>query len=807
MASPTLAQVLAQNTREGTLYEKMPDGKIRCFACGHRCPIPEGRPGVCRVRFNQGGKLYVPWGYVGALQDDPIEKKPFFHAMPGIRALSFGMLGCDFHCSYCFPPETRILTSQGPLTIHEIVSKRPQLKVFTHLGRLQNVTHFLERSYEGSLIEIKPAFLPSIRSTPEHPFLSRLRPDRFPSDKPVFRELGKLTRDHCLALPKRYSFSEEIVLSARDYLSPLALSYRIRRKIPLEILERIMELSHQGKSSRLIAAEIGKSASHIRHIRSYIRKGEWKLQDLFTKKAILVEKNGRIRFSKEHSPGIPNQIPLSKQLAELLGFYCAEGSVSHAKGRVHAASLDFSFSKKEKEKASRVQLLLREIFDVKASLVDRQTTLAVSVSKASLASLFKALCRKRGLEKRVPRVLFNAEREVVESFLKAYVAGDGYIAPDGQIRISTISEELAQGITWLVQKLGYLPQFYRYPVEQNRILLGRTVRQSPWIYLVRWYESSKTQRHVWEDENYRYVLIKKIQKIDYKGTVYNLETEQDHTYLANGVAVHNCQNWVTSQALRDPEATAPPIKISPEALVDLAIERNCEVVASTYNEPLITSEWAVEIFKEAKRRNLVTAYISNGNGTPEVLDYIRPWTDLYKIDLKSFDDRHYRELGGALENVCRTIRDVYERGFWLEIVTLLIPGFNDSDQEVQKLTEFVASVSPHIPWHVTAFHKDYKMTDPENTTTRHLLRAVEIGKKAGLRYIYPGNLPGQVGDGENTYCPNCRALVIRRFGFKVLEDRVTPAGGQCFKCRTPIPGFWKKVSSKRLSENQIQPLL
>ncbi|HXV28223.1 MAG TPA: radical SAM protein, partial [bacterium] len=228
---------------------------------------------------------------------------------------------------------------------------------------------------------------------------------------------------------------------------------------------------------------------------------------------------------------------------------------------------------------------------------------------------------------------------------------------------------------------------------------------------------------------------------------------------------------------------------------------------STYNEPLITSEWAVEIFKEAKKAGLVCSYVSNGNATPEVLDYIRPWVDLYKIDLKGFNESRYHELGASLKNICEGVRLVYERGFWLEIVTLLIPGFNDSDEEITKLVEFVASVSPDIPWHCTAFHKDYKMTDPENTSVDTLLRAAEIGKKAGLRYIYAGNLPGMVGDWENTYCPKCHELLIERYGFQVLQDRLTATGGKCPKCRTLIPGFWKAVSTRRTSENFIEPLL
>src|SRR6476620_1386494 len=187
-----------------------------------------------------------------------------------------------------------------------------------------------------------------------------------------------------------------------------------------------------------------------------------------------------------------------------------------------------------------------------------------------------------------------------------------------------------------------------------------------------------------------------------------------------------CQNWVTSQALRDPGAVSAPLDVAPEDLVRDAIRLNARVVVSTYNEPLITSEWAVEIFSAARAAGLLTAYVSNGNGTPRVLEYIRPWIDLYKVDLKSFDDRHYRQLGGRIAPILETIRSLHEMGVWLEIVTLLIPGFNDSNEELQRAAEFLASVSVEIPWHLTAFHKDYKMIDPEDTHPEDLLRAREI---------------------------------------------------------------------------------
>jgi len=154
-----------------------------------------------------------------------------------------------------------------------------------------------------------------------------------------------------------------------------------------------------------------------------------------------------------------------------------------------------------------------------------------------------------------------------------------------------------------------------------------------------------------------------------------------------------CQNWVTSQALRDPAAASPPLRATPEGLVREALRLGARVVVSTYNEPLITSEWAVAVFKEARAAGLLTAFVSNGNGTPQVLEYLRPWADLYKVDLKSFDDRHYRQLGGRLQPILDTIQRLHQLGFWMEIVTLVIPGFNDSDDELQRLAEGVIGPS------------------------------------------------------------------------------------------------------------------
>jgi pyruvate formate lyase activating enzyme len=254
-----------------------------------------------------------------------------------------------------------------------------------------------------------------------------------------------------------------------------------------------------------------------------------------------------------------------------------------------------------------------------------------------------------------------------------------------------------------------------------------------------------------------------------------------------------CQNWVTSQMLRDPNAVGPVRTATAEQLVDLAIQHKAPVIASSYNEPLITSEWAVDVFKVARQRGLVCAYISNGNATPQVLDFIRPYVSAYKVDLKTFNPKHYRELGGVMENVTSTIKLLKDRGFWVEIVTLVIPGFSDDPDDLKRMAEFLAGIDPLMPWHMTAFHPDYKMRDRRHTVADDLLKVVEIGKQAGLKYLYPGNLPGHVGELENTRCHHCGHTLIRRHGFLVTMSRMQ-ADGNCPSCKKPIPGIWGQAS-------------
>jgi len=251
-----------------------------------------------------------------------------------------------------------------------------------------------------------------------------------------------------------------------------------------------------------------------------------------------------------------------------------------------------------------------------------------------------------------------------------------------------------------------------------------------------------------------------------------------------------CQNWLTSQALRDDRSQVPPRVVSARQLADYAVDLDARVIATSYNEPLITSEWAVAVMKEGRKRGLLTAYISNGNATPEVLDFIRPYVDCYKVDLKAMRAENYRTLGARLETVLATIAALKERGFWVEIVTLLISGYNDSDDEVRDAARFLAGIDPLMPWHVTAFHPDYKMMDRDYTKAGQLMHAAEIGLEEGLKYVYCGNLPGEVRGFEDTRCHACATTLVRRLGFHVLQNRLAATDGVCPDCEARIPGIW-----------------
>ena len=296
-----------------------------------------------------------------------------------------------------------------------------------------------------------------------------------------------------------------------------------------------------------------------------------------------------------------------------------------------------------------------------------------------------------------------------------------------------------------------------------------------------------------------YVAALQADPIEKKPFYHFLAGEKALSFGMLGCDLHcdYCQNWFTSQALRDPasESAGRLVReVSAKDLVELAKRSDAKIIASTYNEPLITAEWAVAVFKEAKKAGLKTVMISNGHATPEALDYLAPHLDGYKIDLKSMQEKNYRQLGGTLQHVLDSIIRAKELGLWVEVVTLVVPDFNDSNDELWEAARFLASVSPDIPWHVTAYHRDYKMTDNENTPLDTLVRAADMGREAGLRYVYAGNVHGRAGEYESTFCPSCQRALIKRVGFS-LQDYLLTNEGKCPHCETEITGVWTEQSN------------
>ena len=252
-----------------------------------------------------------------------------------------------------------------------------------------------------------------------------------------------------------------------------------------------------------------------------------------------------------------------------------------------------------------------------------------------------------------------------------------------------------------------------------------------------------------------------------------------------------CQNWEISQSPKHFDKTQS-IKHygeewEPEKIVDYCKENNIPIIAYTYNEPTIWAEYALDTMRLAKKEGIKNIWVSNGFMTEKTLNFIAPYLDAINIDLKSFSEKFYQKTcKGRLEPVKENIKKIWKMGIWIEVTTLVIPGFNDSTKELKQIAKFLVGISKDLPWHISAFYPCYKMLTQAPTSQEILINACEIGRKAGLRYIYTGNIPNS--DYESTYCPKCNSLIIERWGMEVLENNLK--NGKCPKCNTKIKGIW-----------------
>jgi pyruvate formate lyase activating enzyme len=250
----------------------------------------------------------------------------------------------------------------------------------------------------------------------------------------------------------------------------------------------------------------------------------------------------------------------------------------------------------------------------------------------------------------------------------------------------------------------------------------------------------------------------------------------------------HCQNYDISQYPRErPDVPIPGKDTTPEDVVNSAQKNRCESISYTYTEPTIFLEFAYDCSRLAREKGIKNVFVSNGYMTPESTALIAPFLDGNNIDLKG-DDDFYKKICHvkSSEPVKETIRLMKKHGVWVEVTTLIIPDLNDSSDVLRDIARFIASVDTSMPWHVTQFYPTYKLVDKPRTPVSTLRKARQIGFEEGLKYVYEGNVPGE--GGENTYCPECKELLIKRFGFSIIENKMK--GNNCIKCSAPIEGIW-----------------
>lgn len=250
-----------------------------------------------------------------------------------------------------------------------------------------------------------------------------------------------------------------------------------------------------------------------------------------------------------------------------------------------------------------------------------------------------------------------------------------------------------------------------------------------------------------------------------------------------------CQNADIAQMPTDHKGMIMGNAVTPEEIVDAAAKAGCRSISYTYTEPTVFFELAYDTAKIAHARAIRNVFVTNGYMTAEALEMIRPYLDAANVDLKAFTEKYYKGLCGArLKHVQKTLKRMKDYGIFVEITTLIVPGLNDDDAELQQLAGFIADdLGTGTPWHISRFHPTYKLTDRPPTPVKTLTKAREIGLQAGLKYVYTGNVPGDAG--ENTFCPACGEMVIERWGFQVGKVKIK--NGCCSRCGAGIEGVWE----------------
>jgi pyruvate formate lyase activating enzyme len=543
-------------------------------------------------------------------------------------------------------------------------------------------------------------------------------------------------------------------------------------------------------TSREVGAALDYHPAYLRKLRGQLTRGVVSVERA-RPSGVRVE-SGRLRFLGERSPGLPTSLELTSDLAWLLGFYCAEGSVTRHSRRPNSYVLVFSCGHHEQHLIERTAQLLARALDTRSSVTQRRTTITVESHSTSVARLFEGLCGRGARNKRVPPAIMLSPEPVIRAFLEGYLAGDGYFA-ETQVVGNTVSRDLALGLYELGLHLNLLPTFFVHHPASTKRIEEREVKQST-TYIVKFKRDRferrpfrDSERTSWRDAGDSFfVPVRAVERVPYSGMVYNLEVEDpDHSYLAPFIAVSNCQNWDISKS-REIDTLAD--RASPEKLARTAQALGCGSVAFTYNDPVVFMEYAIDVAAACREVGVQSVAVTAGYMCAEPRAEFYRHMDAANVDLKGFTERfYYKVCGGELKPVLETLEYLkHETPVWFEITTLLIPGENDSDRELDELTQWVRSkLGPDVPLHFSAFHPDWKMLDTPHTPPATLTRAREIAMRNGLRYVYTGNVHDR--DGGSTWCHKCGALLIERDWYE-LGHWGLDAQGRCLDCGEVLPG-------------------
>lgn len=779
------------------------DGRIQCDVCPRYCKLQEGQRGMCFVRMRQDDRVVLTtYGRSSGYCVDPIEKKPLNHFLPGTPILSFGTAGCNLACKFCFHPDTLVATTKGMRRIEDLfdaceevveghdgrVGFPRSLEVWTRAARRAPVAKVFAHSYSGEILSIKASCCPSIRLTPNHRVFAAHRSNR--DDVHLVRADG-LTTEHYLVVPKRCFEDEAVEVFTSDLLEGLERGAHAARPRRIAFEELTAALA-TGATSKELGALLGYHPAYVRKLRGQFARGVLAPQESRPISTTIVD--GRVRYYGARVGALPPRLHLTTDLAWLLGYYCAEGYVTANPRRPNSHSLGFTSGHHERHLAERAATILADVFDVQPHIAKRRTTITVSCTVTAVARVFEALCGRGATNKRVPAQLANASEPVIRAFLDGYFAGDGYTS-ETQVVAGTVSRELALGLYELGLHLDVLPTFFVHEPSPTKEIEGRIVLQST-TYIVKYqrdrFEGTRQTRAghtIWyETEDYFLVPVRGVEREPYTGTVYNLEVDDtDHSYLAPFLAVSNCQNWDMSKS-REMDTLAD--QAAPETIARAAKELGCSSVAFTYNDPTIFLEYAIDVADACHEQGVKAVAVTAGYICDEPRRELYSHLDAANVDLKGFTEEFYHKVTAShLEPVLETL--VYlkeETDVWFELTTLLIPGLNDSERELEEMTQWVVEkLGPDVPMHFTAFHPDYKMTDTPPTPPATLSLARRIAMKNGVRYAYTGNVHDE--DGGSTYCHECGQKLVGRDWYIITAWNLT-ADGACASCGAQCAGVF-----------------